>query len=177
MKVGKKASVKAIEYCTKLSGRKLGASTSWEQCFEIAMEGFLLGVHTLCERDGDETVLTLYKEPGEKEDVIETFRLPNDDCFDWKLMEHQWNFIWKYVTEWLIKNHKKLAKTTKKKRTKKVTPAEIKARLEEAKSQIKELKAAIKTAKGKDKKRAIEDYNRLARMIEEYEQQLETIQK
>lgn len=166
MKVNKKATVRAIEYCTKLSGRKLGASTSWEQCFEIAMEGFLLGVQTHCEKDGDETVLTLYKEPGEKDDIIETFRLPNDDCFDWQAMEHQWNFIWKYVTEWLIKNHKKIAKPQKAKRKPKLSAQEIKSKLKELEATLKSTKEKISKIKGADRKKLVEEYNDVSRQIE-----------
>ena len=157
IKVNKKASTKAIEYCSKQSGRKLGLSTSWEHCFEIAMEGFQISVYTLAQAQGDETVIKLFKEQPQDNEVIETFKFPNEDVYDRKLCDWNWNYIYKYMTEWLMKNLKKLGKS--KKTTKQ------KLNKDEITKQIADLKTLIRNSKGNDKKRAIERYNALSRQL------------
>lgn len=161
MKVGKKASVKAIEYCSKLVERQLGLSTSWSECFDIIMEGFIYDLHTTCKSMGDTTTIKLYKEPGEKADLIETFIFPNEEAYDWKDADWQWNFIYKQLTEWLMKNMKKIGKSKKKSKSKGPQMSE-----EEIQNKLSSLKSYIKTAKGKDKKKAIEEFNALSKKIE-----------
>lgn len=116
MKVGKKASVKAIKHCSDICKKELGALTSWEQCFNIIMEGFIYDIHTDCQSRTDTTTIKLFKEPGEKEDLIETFIIPNSDCYDWKSAEWNWNLIYKTLTEFLMKNRKKILKPKKSKK-------------------------------------------------------------
>ena len=66
--VGKKASVKAIEYCSKITGKNLKASSSWAELSEIFLEGYVYDLKTGLET----TKITLFKEPGEKENLVES---------------------------------------------------------------------------------------------------------
>lgn len=57
----KKASTKAISYCQGLTSETLGKSTTWEQLSDIIMDGFEISVDTKTPKDGDCTIIRLYK--------------------------------------------------------------------------------------------------------------------
>ena len=159
MKTQKKASVKAQAFCSKLRGKEVAKSTSWGDCTDIIFEHFpyCYDIHTNCKANGDNTIIKLYKgdnDSATKDDIIETFSLPNSEVFYEKEGDWDWPTIYKLLTEYFIKNWKALTKGTKKKK-KKVEPVNTEALM----NRVMELKAAIAKATGTEKKKLIQEYN------------------
>lgn len=148
--ISKKASVKAIGYTKTKTGRSLSANATWEQVFEILMEGYQLSVYSKIEGD---TVIKIFKEPAEKEDLIDTITVPNSECFLPDIHDWDWAYIYKAVVEWAMRKRKSPKKI-------KLSPAQIQARLGE-------LRGIIKSSKGADKRRVIAEFNDLSKMVED----------
>ncbi len=160
MRTPKKASVKAQAFCSKLQGSEVAKSTSWGQCTDIIFENFpfCYDMHTNCKSMGDNTIIKLYKgdeNTATKEDLIETFSLPNSEVFYEKEGDWDWPTVYKLLVEYFMKNWKALTKGTKKKKAKKAEPVDTDALMKH----VTELKAAIKGATGAEKKKLIEEYN------------------
>ena len=105
----KKASVKAQAFCSKLQGKEVAKSTSWADCTDIIFEHFpyCYDMHTNCKSNGDNTIIKLYKgdnDSASKEDLIETFSLPNSEVFFEKEGDWDWDLIYKDVLEAIIKD-------------------------------------------------------------------------
>lgn len=153
-KVGKKATTKAIAYCSKISGQELPKSTSWATISEIILEGYVYDIHTKCKSQGDITIMKLYKE--EPEELIETFTIPNELVFIEKEGDWEWNYIWKTLAEFLMKY--KPNRKAKKKKPVQVDQTQLA-------TEINELREAIKTAKGFDKKKLIKVFNEKSKLV------------
>jgi hypothetical protein len=156
MKTPKKSSVKAQAFCSKLKGSEVAKSTSWNECLDIINEAFpfCYDIYTKSKKEGDNTIITLYKGDGEKEDQLDQFSFPNDEVFIEKDGDWEWNTIDKFLVEWFIKNWKTLTKGKKPKK-KKVATVDKAALMDE----VLRLKEQIKTAKGSEKKKLIKEYN------------------
>lgn len=160
MKTPKKASVKAQAFCSKLQGKEVAKSTSWADCTDIIFEHFpyCYDMHTNCKSNGDNTIIKLYKgdnDDASKEDLIETFSLPNSEVFIEKEGDWDWPTVYKLLVEYFMKNWKTLTKGTKKKKTKKAEPIDTDALM----ARVMELKTVIKSATGAEKKKLIKEYN------------------
>lgn len=158
----KKASVKAIEYCQQLTTRTLGKSTTWEQCFDIIMDGFECEVDTHCLKSGDNTMIKLYK----KDDAtpINVWSIPNSEVFDEKIGDWDWAYIYKLLVEYLVKNLKKLNKGKALKSKKQKEP--VKVDVTTLMTRVTELKGAIKNATGSEKKALIKEYNEKSQILQ-----------
>lgn len=159
MKTQKKASTKAQSFCSKLQGKEVAKSTTWADCTDIIFEHFAYcyDLHTNCKANGDNTIIKLYKgdeNTATKDDLIETFSLPNSEVFIEKEGDWDWPTVYKLLVEYFIKNWKALTKGTKKKK-KKAEPVDVDALM----ARVTELKEAIKTASGTEKKKLIKEYN------------------
>lgn len=159
MKTQKKASVKAQAFCSRLQGKEVAKSTTWADCTDIIFEHFpyCYDMHTNCKSNGDNTIIKLYKgdnDEASKEDLIETFSLPNSEVFIEKEGDWDWPTVYKLLVEYFMKNWKALTKGTKKKK-KKTELVDTNALM----TRVTELKAAIKTATGTEKKKLIKEYN------------------
>lgn len=152
--ISKKASVKAIEYCSKLTGGKLKLNSSWSDLSWLFLEGYIYDVKTGLET----TTISLYKEPGEKENILESWNIPNDEVYDKKHCDWDWSYIYKLLFEWISKKRKPKAKKVKKQS------------YDELVKVVSELRIKIKEASGKEKKNLIKEYN-------EKSKELETLQK
>ena len=148
--ISKKASVKAIEYCSKLTGEKLKLNSSWSDLSWIFLEGYIYDVKTGLET----TTISLYKEPGEKEDILESWNIPNEEVYDKKLCDWDWNYIYKLLFEWISKKRKPKAKKVKKQS------------YDELVKDVSEIKIKIKNATGKEKKNLIKEYNEKSKELE-----------
>lgn len=159
MSVPKKANVDAQKFCGKLQKTTLPKSTTWEECQDIIYQHYphVVDVRANCISNGDETIIKIFKEPGEKDDLLETITIPNKDIFDRKQGDWDYPMIYKSVVEYFRSNWKVLTKGMKKKKTK-PQPAQLKA-------EVDELRAAIKTAKGADKEALIQEYNKKSAML------------
>lgn len=155
--VGKKASVKVIEYCSKLTGKTFKASSSWAELSEVFLEGYVYDLKTGLET----TKIVLYKEPGEKENLVESWNIPNDEIFDKKQMDWDWNYIWKMLAEYIMKQRKPRAKKVKK------------LSYDELKKQVSELRDKIKTSKGSEKRKLIQEYNSASKELEKFQEKHE----
>lgn len=153
----KKASTKAIAYCQGLTTETLGKSTTWEQLSDIIMTGFEISVDTKTPRDGDCTIIRLYKVGVETGDeIIETWCLPNSEIFFEKEGDWDWALVYKTVVEYLVKNLKKI-NGGKKPRAKKKLKSQVDTK--SLAKEVSELKARIKKSTGSDKKKLIKEYN------------------
>lgn len=166
MKTQKKASVKAQAFCSKLQGKEVAKSTSWADCTDIIFEYFpyCYDMHTSCKSNGDSTIIKLYKgdsNSASKEDLIETFSLPNSEVFIEKDGDWDWPTVYKLLVEYFMKNWKALTKGTKKKK-KKTEPVNADALM----TRVTELRAAIKSATGTEKKKLIKEYNEKSVLLE-----------
>lgn len=141
--IAKRASVKAIEYCTKLSGKKFKANAGWSELSWIFLEGYEYDVRTGLEA----TKISLYKMPGEKEDLLETFIVPNEEVYNKKMCDWDWNYIYRMLFEWISKKRKPRAK-----KTKKSSP-------ESLEKEVNNLKKLIKESSGTQKRQYIKEYN------------------
>lgn len=163
MKVAKKASVKAQAFCSKLEGKEVPKSTTWEQCTDIIYKHFEysyeMGSH--CKRNGDNTVISIYKggdtQPAE---MIEEFSLPNSEIFYESEGDWDWPHVYKIVVECIMKNWKRLQKGTKKK-IKKRAPVDVAA----LNVEVGQLRDAIKKATGSEKKHLIKEYNEKSKVL------------
>lgn len=168
MGISKKSSVKAQAFCSKLTGTEVAKSTTWQECTDIIYEHFkyVYDVYTHCKSMGDNTVIKIYKEPGEKEDLLEQFSIPNSEVFYEKDGDWDWPYIYRLLTEYFMKNWKYLTKGTKKKKK-----AAEKISVKDLMTLVAELKNKIKTSTGKEKKALIKEYNiksvQLEKMMEQ----------
>lgn len=111
MSTSKKASVKAVEYCSKLTGKDLPKSTSWEEVADILMEGFEWDIQTRTADQGNCTVVRLYQtvdQKGERDKLLETWTIPNSEVFYEKDGDWDWPYLYKLVSEYLMANHKRI---------------------------------------------------------------------
>ena len=113
-------------------------------------------MHTNCESHGDNTIIKLYKgdENATKEDIIETFSLPNSEVFIEKEGDWDWPTVHKLLVEYFMKNWKKLT-SGKKKKVKKQEPINV----NELMKCVTELRGLIKDSKGPEKKKLVKEYN------------------
>ncbi len=175
-KTPKKASTKAIAFCSKLAGKELPKSSSWEALSDIIMSnefgpGFVWDLKTQCKSQGDSTIANLYKEPGEKEDLVETFSWPNSEAYDEKECDWYWPFLYKQIVEYLMKNWKALTKGKKpKKKAPKVETGKI-VNVRDLMREVEILRGAIKDATGKEKKKLIAEYNEKSKLLNEQMEQ------
>lgn len=107
--INKKASVKAISYCSKLNNTKLGLSTSWVDCLDLLLDnkGYQYGVYT----KKDNTIITLYN----NKEIIEDFNIENEKAYDNKSHDWDWNLISKTLVEYIMKPKKRDTKKVVKK--------------------------------------------------------------
>ena len=158
MKTAKKASIKAQAFASKITGQEVAKSTSWADITDIINEYFpyVYDVHTNCESHGDNTIIKLYKgdENATKEDIIETFSLPNSEVFIEKEGDWDWPTVHKLLVEYFMKNWKKLT-SGKKKKVKKQEPIDA----NELMKRVTELRGLIKDSKGSEKKKLVKEYN------------------
>jgi hypothetical protein len=163
MNTPKKSSVKAQEFCSKLKGSTIAKSSTWSDCLDVIEEvfPFCYDIYSKAKRDGDNTLIKLYKRAGEDCIQIEQFSLPNSEVFYEKIGDWDWPTIEKFLTEWFMKNWKALTKgkTPKKK---KVTPVD-KSRLMD---EVLKLKEQIKAAKGTEKKKLVKEYNEKSQVLD-----------
>lgn len=159
MSVPKKANVDAQNFCGKLQKTTLPKSTTWEECQDIIYQHYphVVDVRANCISNGDETIIKIFKEPGEKDDLLETITIPNKDIFDRKLGEWDYPMIYKLVVEYFRSNWRTLTKGMKKKKTK--------PQPEQLKAEVEELRIAIKSSKSKDKDILIQEYNKKSAML------------
>ncbi len=143
--ISKRASVKAIAYAEKKSGKVLAKNANWETVFDILMEGYTYSVYS--KHTGDTTV-KLYDEASDN--ILETFTIPNSEVFfnnEW-----DWSYIFKTIIEWMMKKRKGSKK--------------IKLSQKQIQKRIIELRDIIKETKGAEKRRAIKEYNELSKVVE-----------
>lgn len=166
MKTPKKASVKAQAFASKLTGEEVVKSTTWATITDIINEHFpyVYDMHTNCKAQGDNTIIKLYKgdETATKDDIIETFSLPNSEVFIEKEGDWDWPTVYKLLVEYFMKNWKKLT-SGKKKKTKKQEPVNA----NELIKRVAELRELIKTAKGAEKKKLIKEFNEKSVILDE----------
>ena len=148
--ISKKASVKAIEYCSKLTGEKLKLNSSWSDLSWVFLEGYIYDVKTGLET----TTISLFKEPGEKEDLLESWNIPNEEVYDKKQCDWDWNYIYRLLFEWISKQRKPKAKKIKK------------VSFEELSNDVEKLRGKIKESKGTEKRKLIQDYNEKSKELE-----------
>ena len=160
----KKASTKAISYCQGLTSETLGKSTTWEQLSDIIMDGFEISVDTKTPKDGDCTIIRLYKVGvAAGDEVIETWCLPNSEVFLEKDGDWDWALLYKTVVEYLVKNLKKINGGKKPKAKKKPkTPVDTKTLAKE----VSAIKTRIKKSTGSEKKKLIKEYNEKSLMLQ-----------
>lgn len=111
----RKANTKTIKYCQKL--QKDFSGKTYGDCLDILMDGFVYDLSTQCQSRGDYTIIRLYKtadDPEISDTLIEEFKEPNSNCYDWKQADWNWDFIYKYLVDWMLKNRKNYAKKTRK---------------------------------------------------------------
>lgn len=158
MKTPKKASVKAQAFASKLTGSEVAKSTTWATITDIINDHFpyVYDLHTNCKSQGDNTIIKLYKgdETASKDDIIETFSLPNSEVFIEKEGDWEWPTIHKFLVEYFMKNWKKLT-SGKKAKAKKQAPVDVNALMK----RVTELRELIAKAKGSEKKKLIKEYN------------------
>lgn len=158
MKTPKKASVKAQAFASKLTGEEVAKSTSWADITDIINDHFpyVYDMHTKCKSQGDNTIIKLYKgdENAGKEDIIETFSLPNSEVFIEKDGDWDWPTVHKLIVEYFMKNWKKLT-AGKKKKSKKQEPVNT----QDLMKRVTELRGLIKEAKGSEKKKLVKEFN------------------
>lgn len=139
MKIGKKASVKAIRACQKIAGesKKLPLTTSWEECWDILSDAHKsqMSVETDKDYKGGKTIITVHFDGAE--DI--RHEMPSAEYFDTKAMDWNWNNIYKLACETLMKR-----KAPKAPKAKKPSRTEINSRLAEC--------AAYSRLLGKDQK-------------------------
>ena len=148
--IAKKASVKAIEYCSKLAGKQFKLNSSWSDLSWTFLEGYIYDVKTGLET----TKISLYKEPGEKEDLLESWNIPNEEVYDKKQCDWDWNYIYRLLFEWISKRRKPKAKKGKKQS------------YDELVKIVSEIRVKIKDATGKDKRKLIQEYNERSKELE-----------
>ena len=158
MKTPKKASVKAQAFASKLTGSEVAKSTSWADITDIINEHFqyVYDVHTHCASQGDNTVIKIYKgdENASKDDILETFSIPNSEVFIEKDGDWDWPTIHKLLVEYFMKNWKKLT-SGKKTKAKKQAPVNT----NDLMKRVAELRGLIKEAKGPEKKKLVKEFN------------------
>lgn len=158
MKTPKKASVKAQAFASKLVGSEVAKSTSWADITDIINNHFpyVYDMHTNCKSQGDNTIIKLYKgdENATKDDIIETFSLPNSEVFYEKEGDWDWPTVHKLLVEYFMKNWKKLT-SGKKTKAKKQAPVDPNALMK----RVTELRELIRSAKGSEKKKLVKEYN------------------
>lgn len=161
MKTLRKASVKAVAYCSKLSGMARSNFTSWEQCMNLLLDSknMQYGLSTYCKRNGDYTAITLWC--GDK--ITDTFNVPNSECLD---DEGDWdmNYVSKYITEALMRQKR----TSSRKAADKVIKQIKRGKSVDHKAlenSINELREKIRTATGKTKRALIDEFNNKARIL------------
>ena len=158
MKTPKKASVKAQAFASKLVGSEVAKSTSWADITDIINNHFpyVYDMHTNCKSQGDNTIIKLYKgdENATKDDIIETFSLPNSEVFYEKEGDWDWPTVHKLLVEYFMKNWKKL-NSGKKTKAKKQAPVDPNALMK----RVTELRELIRSAKGSEKKKLVKEYN------------------
>lgn len=159
MSVPKKANVDAQNFCGKLQKTTLPKSTTWEECQDIIYQHYphVVDVRANCISNGDTTIIKIFKEPGDKEDLLETITVPNKDIFDRHQGEWDYPMIYKLVVEYFRSNWRTLTKGMKKKKTK--------PQPEQLKAEVEELRIAIKSSKSKDKDILIQEYNKKSAML------------
>lgn len=166
MKTPKKASVKAQAFASKLTGKEVAKSTTWADITDIINDHFpyVYDMHTNCKSQGDNTVITLYKgdNSATKDDIIETFSLPNSEVFIEKEGDWEWPTVYKFLVEYFMKNWKKLT-SGKKTKAKKLPPPDVNVLMK----RVTELRDLIASAKGNEKKKLIEEFNHKSVMLEE----------
>lgn len=162
----KRASVKAIEYGSKLAGKELSKTTTWEQVADIILEGFEWDLLTHTKTQGDNTIVRLYRvsEGDGRDNLIKTWSIPNSEVFYEKDGDWDWAFLYKMLSEFLIKNRKNIL--TGKPIKEDIKNVSITPEQSIKPSDIQELKAAIKKATGKEKKKLIQEYNRKSLAIQ-----------
>lgn len=158
MKTPKKASVKAQAFASKLTGSEVAKSTSWADITDIINEHFpyVYDMHTNCKSQGDNTIIKLYKgdESATKDDIIETFSLPNSEVFYEKEGDWDWPTVYKLLVEYFMKNWKQLT-SGKKTKAKKQAPVDVNVLMK----RVTELKGLIKESKGSEKKKLVKEFN------------------
>ena len=158
MKTPKKASVKAQAFVSKLTGQEVAKSTTWATITDIINDYFpyVYDMCTKCQADGDCTIIKIYKgdETATKDDIIETFSLPNSEVFIPKEGDWDWPTVHKLIVEYFMKNWKKLTSGKKIKR-KKQEPVDTK----ELMARVTELKELISKSKGSEKKKLVKEFN------------------
>ena len=163
MKVAKKASVKAQAFCSKLEGKDVPKSTTWEQCTDIIYKYFEYSYEmgSYCKEHGDNTVISIYK-GGETmpAELIETFSIPNSEIFYENGGDWDWPHVYKIAVECIMKNWRALQKGAKKK-PKKRAPVDVAALTAE----VDALRTAIKKATGAEKKKLIKEYNEKSKIL------------
>lgn len=90
----KKATTKAISYCTKISGLELGKSTSWARLSEILMDDIEWDLKTDPRKD---TVIKLIYS-----DTTEEIHVENAIAYDNKACDWNWDRLYQIIVEHLI---------------------------------------------------------------------------
>lgn len=165
MKTPKKASVKAQAFASKLTGEEVAKSTTWATITDIINDHFpyVYDMCTNCRSRGDNTIIKLYKgdENATKDDIIETFSLPNSEVFIEKEGDWEWPTIHKLLVEYFMKNWRKLT-SGKKTKAKKQAPVNT----DELMKRVVELRGLITKAKGVEKKKLIKEFNEKSVLLE-----------
>ena len=158
MKTPKKASVKAQAFASKLAGEEVAKSTTWATITDIINDHFpyVYDIHTNCKAQGDNTIIKLYKgdENATKDDIIDTFSLPNSEVFIAREGDWDWPTVHKLLVEYFMKNWKKLT-SGKKIKHKKQEPVNT----NELMKRVAELRDLISKSKGAEKKKLIKEFN------------------
>lgn len=166
MATNKKATLRAIKFCQGLTDKKLNQKSTWQQLYDIIMEGFEWSIYTHCKSEGDNTIIQLYKQlNGNVENqLVQTWTLPNsvvyiEDEGDW-----DWNYLYKLLVEYLVKNLKKINSGKKIRARKKIKEETI--NVESLMKEVLQIKNNIKEATGVQKKKLIAEYNEKSNLLQ-----------
>lgn len=145
----KKATTKAISYCSKISGLELGKSTSWARLSEILVDNIEWDLKTDPRKD---TIIKLIYP-----DSTEEIHVENSIAYDNKSCDWNWDRLYQIIVEHLIdkkwksksKNHGKSKKKAESAPTKQsIESPNIKSKTSStAGSKTKKPKSASKTEK------------------------------
>lgn len=96
----KKANPKDIAKVSKMCKCQLGLLTTWQVLWEklADFKSYSIGLDTKCPKNGDTTTIDLYI----KEDIIQSWTVPNKDVFIPKLGDWEWNNIYRLLVTYIL---------------------------------------------------------------------------
>lgn len=175
--IGKKASVKAIQYAQKLTTEKLPLNSSWEKVGGVVLDARQLeiSIYMHCKREGDYTDLSISK-VGEDQ-YVDAWKLPNSECWDEKSCDFDWNYIYKYITEQLMKQRTSRASRQAAKQAKAAAKSTTVVDVTALMKEVALLRTRIKDSTGKEKRALIEEYNQKSKILDAQIERNNEIQK